>query len=260
MQGKSRYAIYFAPREDSNWWRFGCAWLGRDPISGCAQAQPMVPGIPAGQIADFTAAPRHYGFHATLKAPFALAEGASAEDVYRTAAVVARQRQPLELGVLMLQSMGHFLALRPADPPSGLARLAEDCVRSFDALRAPAAGAELTRRRQAALTPQHEALLARWGYPHVMDEWRFHMTLTRDLSDSESVSLFPWLLSRVRQLHAEPLAVDAICVFEQSVPAAPFRLTHHFGFDGTTTDYCDERLVREPAGTATDAAATQRGL
>ena len=237
MSGAARYAIYYAPPPGSRWWRFGCRWLGRDPISGNALEQFKLPDVTPEELADLTAEPRRYGFHATLKPPFALADGGSADDLYRSAAALARTQRPIELGPLLLQGPGGFLALGPAAEPPGLCGLARACVERLDSLRAPPVAAELARRRAAGLTPCQEELLARWGYPYVMDEWRFHMTLTRNLTEAQSARLSTPLLSRVRRLNAEPLAVDAICVFEQQAQGMPFRLTRRFGFDGVVTVY-----------------------
>lgn len=237
MGGAARYAIYFAPPPASRWWRFGCQWLGRDPIFGRALEQCELPNVPPAVLCDVTAAPRRYGFHATLKAPFSLGHGVSDEDVYRFAAALARMQRPFELGALTLRRLGGFLAAVPEQEPGELSALAGACVTCFDALRAPADEAELARRRKAGLTPRQEALLARWGYPYVMDQWRFHMTLTGDLSATQIADLEPPLLARVRQLNAEALVVDAICVFEEPEPGTAFRLTRRFGFDGVVSVY-----------------------
>ena len=39
----ARYAVYFAPPPDSDWWAFGCRWLGRDALTGRALEQPLLP-------------------------------------------------------------------------------------------------------------------------------------------------------------------------------------------------------------------------
>ncbi|NJO54321.1 MAG: hypothetical protein HC829_05245, partial [Bacteroidales bacterium] len=75
----ARYALYFAPLDDRPLWKFGSATIGWD-----AQLAAERPALPPAQAlvpgwAEATAEPRRYGFHATLKAPFALAEGTSAE-------------------------------------------------------------------------------------------------------------------------------------------------------------------------------------
>ena len=58
-------------------------------------------------------------------------------------------------------------------------------MEALDGYRAPATDSELARRRAAGLTPRQEALLERWGYPYVMEELRFHVTLTGPLEDGE---------------------------------------------------------------------------
>jgi len=233
----ARYAVYYAPPPGSRCWRFGCQWLGRDPISGDALEQFRLPKVSAERLIGLTAMPRIYGLHATLKPPFALAAGASPEDLYRSAAALARSQQPFALGKLKLRQIGGFLALVPAEEPHGCSALARACVERLDPLRAPPGENELARRRTAGLTPRQEELLERWGYPYVMDEWHFHMTLTRDLGAADCADLRPPLLAQVRRLNAEALLVDAICVFEQPSPGTPFRLTHRFGFDGVTSAY-----------------------
>lgn len=237
MANHPRYAVYFTPAPGSRWWDFACRWLGRDPVFDRSLDQPEVSGCDAGRLFEITAEPRRYGFHATLKAPFALAPGVRAEDVYRSAAAFASLQTAFSLGRLAPQYLGHFLALRPVREPPELAALARGCVEHFDALRAAPGDDELLRRRAAGLTPRQESLLARWGYPYVMEEYRYHMTLTGELPRTEAESLSAWLSPRLDQLHEEPLSIDAVCIFEQAMPGMPFLLSGRFGFDGVVTRY-----------------------
>ena len=71
----TRYAIYFAPPPGSPLKQFADAWLGRDPDQDERVAQPVVHAIPSERLHEITAFPRHYGFHATMKAPFIPAPG-----------------------------------------------------------------------------------------------------------------------------------------------------------------------------------------
>ena len=66
----TRYAIYFAPPPGSALKQFADAWLGRDPDSDERVPQPVVEGITPSGCTRSPPLPRHYGFHATLKAPF----------------------------------------------------------------------------------------------------------------------------------------------------------------------------------------------
>ena len=71
----TRYAIYFAPHSGSLLARFGASLLGYDPATGAEVDAPDHPAFHDPLSLGWTAAPRRYGFHATLKAPFHLAEG-----------------------------------------------------------------------------------------------------------------------------------------------------------------------------------------
>src|SRR5690348_8665498 len=109
-----RYAIYFAPPADSALAELGAEILGRDPETGEARPQPRLDGIDPDRFRAITEDPRHYGFHATLKAPFALAEGVSGEALYGAAEAFAAGRAPAKGPALMLASIGGFLALVPS--------------------------------------------------------------------------------------------------------------------------------------------------
>lgn len=74
-QPAPRYALYYTPAADSALWRFGSATLGYDAITGRDIAFAVPPGCEALDWQELIAEPRRYGFHATLKAPFELANG-----------------------------------------------------------------------------------------------------------------------------------------------------------------------------------------
>ena len=70
----ARYALYLAPPADSELWRFGSRVIGRDAASGVDISGFALEGWSAPDWRAATQEPRRYGFHATLKAPFRLAE------------------------------------------------------------------------------------------------------------------------------------------------------------------------------------------
>lgn len=183
MQVFKRYAIYHAPPPDTPLGRFGADWLGWDLD---AAAVPPARGFPALPLprAEITAQPRRYGFHATLKAPFRLAPGTEPDALAETMAAVAAAHCALTVP-LRLVVIGRFLALVPVARAPSLERLAQDCVVAPDRFRAAPGEAELARRREPGLSPQEEAHLRRWGYPHVLDTYRFHLTLTGSLCAAE---------------------------------------------------------------------------
>jgi putative phosphonate metabolism protein len=243
--GDARYAIYFAPRRESAWWAFGCAWLGRDPITDSEVARPAIATLDAATIAHITAAPRRYGFHATLKPPFRLARGYRARDVYLQAANLAASLKATALPPLRLTEIDGFVALALAgddagDESAGGSALAAQCVSCFDNLRATAEAAELARRHAAGLSARQMQLLAAWGYPYVFEEFRFHLTLTGRLPQAQRRRVIDALHPVVAELQAAPLLLDALTVYLQPQRDAPFVVTRRYGFDGSVEIYRDD--------------------
>jgi 2'-5' RNA ligase len=188
----------------------------------------------AGAAASI-AEPRRYGFHATLKPPFALA-AATTETVLETAlAAFARDRQPFAAPGLIVARIGRFVALVPGGPAPALHALADDCVRAFDRFRAPPTPEETARRLRADLSARQRALLDRWGYPYVFEEYRFHMTLTGPL-DPDTAAAFE---ERLRMLAVPALgptlAVREIAHFVEPVPGAEFRLRRRYRLGSPAT-------------------------
>jgi putative phosphonate metabolism protein len=224
----TRYALYLVPPRSSLLWETGCRWLGRDPETGLQLTQPDVPGYQAQHIGQLTRSPRQYGFHATLKAPFILAEGVDQKQLMAQVAQLVRSLPSFVLPMLQVDTISGFVALRPAGVDTQLMALEQRCLTTLDALRAPLDASERKRRHAAALTAHQKDLLERWGYPFVLDEYRFHMTLTQRLDDQDTALLLPWL----RKLFAPALAADTshaeLAVFVQPRPQADFTLQRRF--------------------------------
>ena len=223
-----RYAVYYAPPAHSELWRLGCVWLGRDPARDEALKQPAVPGYEAMRIAALTEAPRGYGFHATLKPPFRLREDAREHEIDRALRALAASRRAFALPSLQVTRLGGFLALTPARHDADLAGLANACVAELDPLRRPLDEAESCRRRAAGLSARQDALLTRWGYPYVFEEFRFHLTLTGRIDEQEGAALADWLASWFAPALSEPLTVEDVALYVQSGPGQPFRLLHRY--------------------------------
>ncbi len=225
-----RFAIYFAPGADTPLWTFGTSWLGRDPERGVDVARAAVPGFTRDELDDLTAPPRRYGFHATLKPPFALPPEHTRDALTDRLGSFAAQRTAFDAPPLKLDTLNGFLALVPGSPSAELSALAADCVRTFDAFRRPPGDAELARRRRHDLTPQQEDNLLRWGYPYVLDAFRFHMTLTKRLDAETRARLLPALADLTSAVGATPLRVDGLALFHEPAPGEDFRLIERFGF------------------------------
>lgn len=204
------------------------AWLGWDPARGVPVPHPELPGLPR-PVAEITEAPRHYGAHATLGPPLRLAPGRSAEEVAAAVEGLARRLPPCRADGLRLGRMGGFVALRPEGDASALGALAAEVVRALDPLRARPDEAELAKRRAAGLDAQEEALLLRWGYPYVMEAFRFHVTLSGSLPDAEAVEAA--LRPALEPLLPRPFVVDALSLMGEG-PDGRFRLLSRHPLQG----------------------------
>ena len=230
MYHGGRWAIYFAPAAGTALHDFGSRWLGRDAASGATVPQPAVPGLDPGRLAALTEDARRYGFHATLKAPFHLKNERSLAELEAAAQDFAAARAPIVVR-LGLRSLGGFLALMTTPPDSRVTTLAADVVRELDGFRALPSDAELARRREADLSAQQEALLQRWGYPFVMGEFRFHMTLSSRLPDGpEREAIVAALEPRAAAVTRDPVAIDAIALFVQERKGGAFVMVRRFPF------------------------------
>lgn len=228
----SRYAIYFAPEPDSAFEQAGAACLGRNARTGWSGDPPLVPGIPPARMQVITAAPRRYGFHGTLKAPFHLAETYIETSLTEALAHLAAQLVPFEMPRLTIAELGNFIALKPQDDSDALRTLADTCVTTFDPLRAPMTQEDRMRRQPEKLTAGQRGNLDRWGYPYVFDDFRFHMTLTGPVEPEESEPLMNAYRQVFDPVLAEPVSVDCITVFEQKEPDQPFTVRQRFPFTG----------------------------
>ncbi|MBC05221.1 DUF1045 domain-containing protein [Thalassospira sp.] len=227
-----RYGIYYAPEPQSALGQFGNTWLGRDPESSDSLARPAVTGLSDADIAAGTTSPRRYGFHGTLKPPFALSVGKDRAELEASLASLCQTIAPVACGPLMLKSIGRFLALVPTKPVAPLADLAATLVRELDAFRQPEDEAAMNKRRAAGLTDRQEENLVRWGYPYVMEEFRFHLTLTNKLSDDQIVPFTNALSDLVATLCEAPFVVREVCLFGDPGDQKPFRLLKRFPLAG----------------------------
>ncbi len=95
-----RYAIYFTPGQNDPLTRIAASWLGRDPFNSAQPPAPVVTQLSPAEIAYHTASARRYGFHATLKAPFHLAEGETEAELDSAIAGFAAAADPILLSKL----------------------------------------------------------------------------------------------------------------------------------------------------------------
>lgn len=228
-----RYAVYYALPRGSALWGLAQDWLGRDCETGRCLAPPKLEGWTAAELAAATESPRHYGFHGTLKAPFRLSPGHSPEQLHDSLNRFASNQRPFTAPPLKVSAIGPFLALTFSEPAAAMEALAAEAVRDLDVLRAPLSEEDIQRRLAKGLSPRQEALLRRWGYPYVLEEFRFHMTLTGPLADQRKQErLLKALAEYLGPALGQPIPVQEISLYSQATRQSPFMLDERFSLGG----------------------------
>jgi putative phosphonate metabolism protein len=224
MANFPRYAIYYASPHGSDLDRFGAEHLGYDAWSGEDLPFPerVVQAVPDWR--ELTEDPRKYGFHATLKAPMTLAYGKTEAELAAACAAFAEVPRPVPVITPVVQSISGFIAVVPGAPSPDLQQFAADCVGAFDDFRTPLTPDDRARRNPTKLTPRQCDYLDRWGYPYVMEEFRFHMTLTGRLDPMRREPILAMLQDRFAGLGIERIAVDRLVLFRQNDAASRFRI------------------------------------
>ena len=204
-----RYAIYYCPQMGTSLARFGQAWLS--PHARIASIAPQ-------RLDELLHDARRYGWHATIRAPFSLLPERSFDDLRRAVVSIANTMHAFDLP-LRLDSLAGFLALRPESASGRIDALAATCLHALHPLCAPL-DEEARRRRAHGLDVTERELLRRYGYPYVLDRYRFHMTLAAPASPPEERALRGAIAG-----HGMDVAVariDALAICREPFPGADF--------------------------------------
>ena len=223
-----RFAIYYAPTPFSALHSLGSTWLGRDTATGKIIEQPSISGITSERLSELTKSARHYGFHATLKAPFQLKHGTTLTLLKQTLRQVFGDASPFHINLDVLR-LGKFFALMLSKPNPKIQSLAETVVREIDAFREPITKEELEIRRSKGLTPSQDENLINWGYPYVFSEFRFHITLTGKIQLSkEQAIIYDAIQRHFSEFLNKRIKIEYICLFRQTNRETPFLLVDQF--------------------------------
>jgi putative phosphonate metabolism protein len=210
-----RHAVYFTPSPGTPLHELGSTWLGRDVVTGQSLPQPDP------SLHGLTDDARRYGFHATLKPPFALKPGSKLSSLEVALRGLANQHHVIVAGPLQIKELDGFLALVPEEPLTEIHALAADCVTQLDDFRQPADEEELARRRTAGLSERQEFNLLRWGYPYVLDDFRFHMTLSKRLTTDDLTRVEALAREHFKPVLGQALLIDALTVVTEAAPGVP---------------------------------------
>jgi hypothetical protein len=136
--------------------------------------------------------------------------------------------RPIPVIKPIVASISGFIAVVPGEPSAELERLAADCVDQFDSFRAPLTPEDRARRNPSELTPRQRGHLDRWGYPYVMQDFRFHMTLTGRLDAKRREPILAMLRKRFSATGLERISIDRITLFRQDNAASRFEIIGHW--------------------------------
>lgn len=217
-----RIAIYFAPDATAPLWRRAAEWLGRDALSGATYDRD-IGGISRAELTEKSASARRYAFHATIKSPMQLADGVSEAELAAALAAFAAAHAPVAIGALKLARIDGFLALIPAIQPQQLTDFAAEVVEAFEPFRAPVSEADKLKRNSGGrLSARQLELLDRYGYPYVMEQFQFHMTLTDRLAPADQDRFEAAAAEFFGPLASAETMLDRLVLYHEAAAGAPF--------------------------------------
>ncbi|KAF0185238.1 MAG: DUF1045 domain-containing protein [Hyphomonadaceae bacterium] len=228
---KPRYAVYYAPAPGDPLHAATCAWLGRDAFTGQAASRVTPPGLAGLDLDALTADPAGYGFHATLKAPFELAEGCAESALAEAVTGLSGARTAFTANIAPA-TIGDFIAFRIQGACPDMDALEADCVRAFEPYRAPITEYDIVRKRRAGLTPEQDRYLLEFGYPYIFEFFRFHMTLTGRIRDPDTRAVVLEALKVWFEPVSGPHVFGGLTLFKQDARGAPFHHVLHAPFIG----------------------------
>lgn len=224
-----RYAVYWAPRAESSLAAFARGWLGGDVETGSPVEPRRCYGLDAELAARATASPRRYGVHATLKAPFRLADDTSGKALAAELASFAARRRVPRAGSLKLHRFPQFLALVPTCSTAELEWLAAECVTHFDRFRAPLSDCDRARR-VPNMSGKQAVHFEQFGYPHIFEHFMFHITLAGPLDEAALDEVEAALTPAVAQLTEDAFIADDLCLAGDPGHGEMFRILYRAPF------------------------------
>ncbi len=219
----ARYAIFWLPPTDSALAAFGRDWFGWCPERGEVGA-PATFGLPADVAAEAITRPRRYTLHGTIVAPFRPAESVTGGMLADELRAFCARRTARRTGPLRLSRLSQHLALIPDGGTARLDWLAAEAVTHFGAYRSPITEADLARYLAGRHSQRQRQFAREFGYPHVLSEFLFHVTLAGPLAPGPLDRVQAALAPHVGPFAREPLEIGSLCLLGEPDQAAPFRL------------------------------------
>lgn len=212
MTSYNRVAIFYAPASKSSLANFGSEWLGWDVENATEVKHPDIPSLPL-PISDMVVTPQKYGFHGTLKAPFKLNTTKSEDDLRAALHSFTQQTPKFTIGQMAVAQLDNFVAIIQQSQSTNLHNFAATIVEHFEEFRKPLSENDVAKRRKANLTQRQDELMLQWGYPFVFEEFKFHLTLTGKLNESDAEATKNILARHLSGILNKPLQIVDICLY-----------------------------------------------
>ena len=116
----------------------------------------------------------------------------------------------------------------------------------LDAYRQPEDEAAQAKRAAGRTEPQRRNI-TKWGYPFVMEDWRFHMTLSNPSADESSMDAAKRHFAEALAL---PRSVASVAVFAEPATGEPFQLLERIPIRRMTPGHLV--LIVGPSGAGKD--------
>ncbi len=196
-----RYAIYWTPQVHSGLASFGERWFGP-----AAETFGLDPDLAGRAVRN----PARYGLHATLKAPFRLRGDLDEAALQQALDAFCAVRSAPSGGALVLASFQNYLGLVLRERTASIDWLAAECVTHFDRFRAPLDDTDRDRRAESSFTPVEREFFESFGYPYVLSQFRFHISLAGPLGPPELMKVSAALAPQLAESMTEPFEIEGI--------------------------------------------------
>ena len=195
MKKYSRYAIYYAPPKESNLEEFGRYWFGWDPLNAKLinnkQRINYLNGFGIKNLKNIdknVLIAKKYGFHGTLIPPFKLNKNYSTNTLFKKTEDIAKKFKKFKFYKFKLKKINNFYAFVQNKKNNNINKLSNRLVRELFKFRSPLTKKEIDRRNPSKLSKFQLNILYKWGYPYLMSEFKFHMTLASEVTGNKLYS------------------------------------------------------------------------
>ena len=195
MKKYSRYAIYYAPPKESSLEEFGRYWFGWDPLNAkLINNKHRINYLNRFGIKNLinidknVLIPKKYGFHGTLIPPFKLNKNYSTNTLFKKTEEIAKKFKKFKFYKFKLKKINNFYAFVQNKKNNNINKLSNRLVRELFKFRSPLTKKEIDRRNPSKLSKLQLSILYKWGYPYLMSEFNFHMTLASEVTGNKLYS------------------------------------------------------------------------